>query len=119
MKRWVVSGCLLAGCATVGPQGEELMRPATSSPAPSTAGGAKTVAMPVNAEARIDPLGDSRLVGAGRFAVDRGVVTMDLVFNNVAPGQHAVAIAESCDGEHWNPTTAAHGRFDVTPFHLG
>lgn len=124
MKRMVMAGALLIGCATTMPrEDEELLRPAgTTAIAPkkaSTPITVKTLEMPVTAEARIDPVGDSDLRGAGRFAVDRGVVTMDLVFNSVPAGTHAVTIQESCDGEHWNPTNAAHGRFDTPPFHLG
>lgn len=120
MKRMVWVGVLLTGCATLGPKDdEELLRPTVAPRKAAAPVSAKVVEMPVTAEARIDPLGEGRVKGSARFAVDRGVVTMDLVFANVPQGAHAVAIQDRCDGEHWNPTSAAHGRFDTPPFHLG
>jgi Cu-Zn family superoxide dismutase len=118
MKRcWM--GLLVVGCATAGPGGDEhLFKPAREAQQKPAAAPPK-VEMTVTAEARIDPIGDSQLNGGARFAVDRGVVTMDLVFARVTPGQHAVALLDSCEGEHWNPTSASHGRFDSPPFHLG
>ena len=59
------------------------------------------------------------MTGFGRFAVERGVVTLDLVFSHLPQGAHAVHLQESCTGEHWNPTQAKHGRFDSRDFHLG
>jgi Cu-Zn family superoxide dismutase len=44
---------------------------------------------------------------------------MDLSVNQAPLGTHAVALQETCDAQHWNPTGASHGRFDVPPFHLG
>jgi len=127
MKRMVMAGALLIGCATAGPRDdEELMGPrsktskaglATATAAKAAA--AKPVEMPVTAEVRIDPVGGSGVTGSGRFAVERGVVTMDVVFSNVPQGTHALALQDSCEGEHWNPTMSTHGRFDMTPFHLG
>jgi Cu-Zn family superoxide dismutase len=125
MKRMVMAGALLMGCATAGTKEEELVRPATEQAAAPQQGpgagkpGAKPVEMPVTAEVRVDPAGKGKVTGGGRFAVERGVVTMDLVFANVPPGPHAVALAENCKGGHWNPTNAQHGRFDSSPFHLG
>ena len=119
MKRLVMVGALLIGCATMGPKDDdELLKPVAPRRAAQPVV-TKAVEMPVTAEARIDPIGESRLTGSGRFAVDRGVVTMDLVFTNVPQGAHAISIQDSCDGEHWNPTNAKHGRFDTPPFHLG
>ena len=119
MRRMVMAGVLWLGCATAGSKDDELL-PA----APSQEGAAKPeagapVELPVSAEVRIDPVSGGAVSGSGRFAVERGVVTMDLVFSNVPAGAHAVALQESCDGEHWNPTGAKHGRFDLPPFHLG
>lgn len=119
MKRLVMAGALLIGCATVGPKDDEELFKTTTARTAAKPTAAKVVEMPVTAEARIDPIGESRMTGSGRFAVDRGVVTMDLVFTNVPPGAHAVSIQDKCEGEHWNPTNAKHGRFDSPPFHLG
>jgi superoxide dismutase, Cu-Zn family len=134
MRRMVMAGAMLIGCATMNPKDdEELFRPtsaATRAPkgaAPTaasmtptaTATGSKAAEMPVTAEVRIDPMNASGVRGSGRFAVERGVVTMDLVFSNVPQGAHALSLQDSCEGEHWNPTMSAHGRFDMTPFHLG
>ncbi|MBK7864195.1 MAG: superoxide dismutase family protein [Archangiaceae bacterium] len=119
MKRMVMAGALLFGCATVSPRDdEELMKPVAPRKA-AVAVSPKAVQMPVSAETRIDPVGGAQLRGIGKFGVDRGVVTMDLSFTNVPAGVHAVTLQESCDGEHWNPTNAKHGRFDMPPFHLG
>jgi Cu-Zn family superoxide dismutase len=121
MKRMVMAGALLIGCATTMPrEDEELLRPAAVAPKKATTPiSVKAVEMPISAEARIDPVGDSQVRGSGRFAVERGVVTMDVVFTNVPQGAHAITLQDSCDGEHWNPTNATHGRFDTPPFHLG
>ncbi len=127
MKRMVMAGALLIGCATAGPRDdEELMQPVTSPRAEAQAktastktAAAKPIELPVTAEVRIDPVGGSGVAGSGRFAVERGVVTMDVVFSNVPQGAHALALQDSCEGEHWNPTMSQHGRFDMVPFHLG
>jgi Cu-Zn family superoxide dismutase len=119
MKRLVMAGALLVGCATATPrEDEEMLKPVAPKKA-SAKMAAKPVEMPITAEARIDPVGDSAVRGSGRFGVDRGVVTMDLAFTNMPAGVHAISLQDSCDGEHWNPTQAQHGRFDSPPFHLG
>jgi Cu-Zn family superoxide dismutase len=126
MKRCMIWGCLLAGCATADsellPASATVAKPVQKpEPPPVTpmARRAKPVEVPVAAEARIDAIGGGPVTGAARFVVDRGVVTMDLAVNQAPQGTHAVSLQETCDSEHWNPTGTAHGRFDVAPFHLG
>jgi Cu-Zn family superoxide dismutase len=115
----MVAGALLVGCATTTPKEDDATFNRVAPKQAASKLGPKAVEVPVSAEARIDPMGDSRLRGSGRFAVDRGVVTMDIGFTNLPPGTHAISLQESCDGAHWNPTHTQHGRFDVPPFHLG
>lgn len=111
--------CLLAACSHMGD--EQLMK---DTPTVVTVRGA--VEMTVLAMAKIS--GKNGVGGQATFAVDHGVVTMDLVLTGLPEGAHAVHLHESGDcaslepaslDGHWNPTNARHGRFDTPPFHLG
>lgn len=96
------------------------------------AGGAATNApssTPVaQAIAALEALGGSGVSGAATFTVENGAVVLELALAGAAPGEHAVHLHEFGDcsaadgssaGAHWNPTTAAHGRWGAGAFHLG
>src|SRR5207248_6686127 len=71
MKRWMVAGALLVGCTGVETETraeEPMMRPVAPKKAAAKMTAAKPVEMPLTAEARIDPVSDSAVRGAGRFA---------------------------------------------------
>lgn len=80
------------------------------------------------AQALIQPKGDSQLIGRTVFGEVRGRVTLRVMVENAPPGPHAVHIHEIGDcsspdgksaGGHWNPTGVDHGKWGTEPFHLG
>jgi superoxide dismutase, Cu-Zn family len=122
MKRTlcIAASTLFAACTRLGD--EQLRR------GPTVQNAQGTVEMAVLAQATLEGKSGENVSGLARFSVDHGVVTMDLSLTGVPPGIHAVHLAENGDcsamdasttGEHWNPTRAAHGRFDTPPYHLG
>jgi Cu-Zn family superoxide dismutase len=117
----IVAVTALAGCASMGD--EQLMKPS-----PNVQAVQGPVEMAVLAQARLEPKSGSTVDGLARFAIDRGVVSMDLTLSGLTEGPHAVHLDENGDclgmdamstGPHWNPLNAPHGRFDMPPYHLG
>jgi len=81
------------------------------------------------ATAQIGPASGSRVEGTATFTQTENGVRMTLDLRNVAPGLHALHLHEKGDcsapdatsaGDHWNPTSEAHGhRGHSDEFHAG
>lgn len=80
------------------------------------------------ASAAIEAKSGTTTSGMAVFTADGKAVTLKLDITNAPPGEHAVHIHEQPDcsapdatsaGEHWNPTSAPHGRPNGEPVHLG
>jgi Cu-Zn family superoxide dismutase len=118
----VIAVAGLAACARMGD--EQLMKPT-----PNVQAVQGPIEMAVLAQARLEPKSGSTVEGLARFAVDRGIVSMDLTLSGLSEGLHAIHLDENGDclamdatstGPHWNPMgSPAHGRYDTPPFHLG
>jgi Cu-Zn family superoxide dismutase len=118
--------CLITACTHL--SDEQLPKMKEAPKIQTVQGQQGQIEMTVTARAHIEGLNGNGVSGQANFAVDKGVVTMDLVLTGLPEGAHAVHLHESGDcgaleatseGEHWNPTNAKHGRFDTTPYHLG
>ena len=81
-----------------------------------------------NAKAMIEARSGSAVSGVAAFSMHDGRVTLELKLGGLTPGSHAVHLHEVGDcsapdgksaGGHWNPSHAAHGKWDDEPFHLG
>ena len=80
------------------------------------------------AVAPIEAKSGSAVEGSATFKAKGGRVTMKVVVSGLEPGPHAIHLHEKGDcsapdamsaGGHWNPTSAAHGRWGTDPFHHG
>lgn len=81
------------------------------------------------ATAQISPASGSQVEGTATFTQTDEGVRMVLDLRNVAPGAHALHLHEKGDcsaadatsaGDHWNPTSEAHGhRGESNEFHRG
>lgn len=80
------------------------------------------------AVAVIHPKSGSKVTGKAVFKEQNGKVMMKANISNATPGEHAIHIhlvgdCSSADGKsaggHWNPTGAAHGKWDSASYHRG
>jgi Cu-Zn family superoxide dismutase len=88
-----------------------------------TATGAKK-----SATATIEARSGSKVAGLAHFAASGDKVTMTVKVSGLTPGTHAIHLHEKGDcsdpeaksaGGHWNPTSAAHGKWGEGSFHHG
>jgi Cu-Zn family superoxide dismutase len=80
------------------------------------------------AVATLEPKNDSGVTGTATFDREGDDVALTLSIAGATPGEHAFHLHEIGDcsapdgssaGGHWNPTAQAHGKWGVSPFHLG
>ncbi|AWV97718.1 superoxide dismutase family protein [Arcticibacterium luteifluviistationis] len=81
-----------------------------------------------NAVAVIDAKSGSKTTGKVDFMESDGMVKITAKIEGLTPGSHAIHIHEKGDcsaadgksaGGHWNPTNKAHGKWGISPFHVG
>jgi Cu-Zn family superoxide dismutase len=79
------------------------------------------------AQANLEPLGGSGVMGMAMFTMENGMVTLTVNIEGAKPGEHGIHIHEvpdcSMNGDaamgHWNPANMAHGQWGGKAFHLG